>query len=155
MKKVFIILCVISLLFFGCKKSSTFSSIPEVSFISLSPLLCSWNNYDASQAPVLSFQLRDAEGDFDFQSGGDSSFVYLKNTSVYDPGDSLYKYEFPDLSGLSNKADMDVKVQVLLNNLKPSGISNQIDSFYFDIWVEDLAGHKSNVIHTPEPLIFQ
>jgi hypothetical protein len=50
---------------------------------------------------------------------------------------------------------MDVKVQVLLNNLKPSGISNQIDSFYFDIWVEDLAGHKSNIIKTPEPLIFQ
>ena len=155
MKKLFIILGLISIILWGCKKSSSLSSIPEISFISLTPLVWDAQNLDPSQGPVLAFQLRDAEGDFNFQSGGDSSFVYVKNTSVYDTGDSLYKYQFPDLSSLSNRADLDVKVQVLLNNLKPSGISNQIDSFYFDVWVQDLAGHKSNVIHTPEPLIFQ
>ncbi len=155
MKKVFVFLSIITLFIWACKKSSSFSSIPDISFISISPLVWDAQNIDPTQGPVLAFQLRDAEGDFNFQPGGDSSYVYVKNTSVYDTGDSLYKYPFPDLSGLSNKANMDVKVQVLLNDLRPSGISNQIDSFYFDIWVEDLAGHKSNVIKTPDPLIFQ
>lgn len=161
MKKIVFLLVFLSFFAISCEKSSKFSSIPEISFISINPTY--WEaSLDASQGPVLSFQLKDAEGDFNFNNAKDSSFVYLKTTSVNYDGDSLindglrlYKYPFPDLSNWSDRTDMNVRMDILLNNLRRSFESYPIDTFYFDIWVQDLAGHKSNVIKNNEPLIFK
>ena len=148
------------LLLISCKKDSGFSSVPNISFIEIKPSY--WvESFDPNVGPTLSFQLKDAEGDFNF-SGRDSSYVYLKTTSVNYDGDSLvndglrlYKFPFPDLSEWSDRSNMDVRMDILMNNLRRGYENFPVDTFYFDIWVQDLAGNKSNVIQNTVPLLYQ
>ena len=133
-----------------CKKDK-YTTAPQISFLSLSP------NYFRSadlgfSGPVLSMQLTDAEGDLGLKSYEDTCFVYVKNLSI-DPfeTDSI---PFPDLSGISSPKNLDVKMDVELRNIRYSNNPNRpfTDTIYFEVYVKDFAGNKSNVIKTPTPL---
>ena len=142
---LFIIFAV--LLLISCKKDN-FSSIPKITYKSLTPNIFNYT-LDATQGPVLSLQLQDAEGDFGRQDTS-VSYVYVKNLTYFP--NEIDSFPFPDLTGI-NRSNMDVQVDVLLNNIRNSGnpIRPYTDTIFFEIYVQDFAKHKSNVIKTPDP----
>jgi hypothetical protein len=141
----------------SCKKDK-YTTAPQISFISLSPdYFNSINLYNSG--PVLSLQLTDAEGDLGLRSYEDTCFVYVKNLSVPKITDSVPFYEtdsipFPDLSGIASPKNMNVRMDVELRNIRYSDNPNRpfTDTIFFEVYVKDFAGNKSNLIKTPTPL---
>jgi len=125
---------------FSCGKDK-FNSVPEIKFTSISPNVISNSSFPGQID--LTFQLKDAEGDFGVGGGQDSSFVYVKNITTSQELDS---FKFPVLNGISRK-NLDVEVTAnILRDAKPSNIpAPYTDTLYFEIYVKDNAGHKSNV----------
>lgn len=141
----------------SCKKDK-YTTAPQISFISLSPdYFNSINLYNSG--PVLSLQLTDAEGDLGLKPYEDTCFVYVKNLSVPKITDSVPFYEtdsipFPDLSGIASPKNMNVRMDVELRNIRYSDNPNRpfTDTIFFEVYVKDFAGNKSNLIKTPTPL---
>lgn len=150
MNKIIFLLGV--LLFFASCKKDGFSSSPEVSFTSLTPNTWTVNNLDLN-TPVLTFQLKDAEGDF---TSNDSVFVKAMftgqlpgNCSVIDT--SLVKaFLFPDVP--SNNSNMEAEISVNINKLIPfiRGYHCYSDTINFQFYVKDHAGHQSNIAQTSD-----
>jgi len=140
----------IVVLFTTCKKDK-FTTVPQISFKSFSPNLW-YSNSTATPGPLLTLKLTDAEGDFGFAVGKDSSYVYIKNISF--PPFTIDSLEFPDL-GKARRKDLDAQVSFDLLGARRvfygSGISRRTDTLYFEIYVKDFAKNKSNVIKS-EPL---
>ena len=102
----------------------------------------------------MSFQLWDAEGDFGFQDGKDTSYVYVKTylNNIPRGEDSL---KFPSLPGI-NRSNLNVDINVLLSTLliTYSDLNvPQTDTFTFDVYVRDFANNKSNTI-TTDPVYY-
>ena len=146
-KLFFIITCV---LFLSCKKED-FNTVPHIEFLSITP--STWYSDDPSlTGPQLSFKLTDAEGDFGFQDTS-ISFVYIRlENDTLNPPDSL---AFPDLP-ISNKSNLSVEVSVdIVSVLPPPNFPRPFtDTLYFEVFVKDFAGHKSNVIKSTSPFYF-
>jgi hypothetical protein len=141
----------------SCKKDK-YTTAPQISFISLSPSYFRSADLGFS-GPVLSLQLTDSEGDLGLNPYEDTCFVYVKNLSIPNNTDSVPFFEtdsipFPDLSGISSQKNLDVKMDVELRNIRYSDNPNRpfTDTIYFEVYVKDFAGNKSNVIKTPTPL---
>lgn len=139
----------------SCGKDK-FTSEPQIEFNFIKP-----NNYRAAQfntdpqpSPILSIQLKDAEGDFGFSKGKDTSYVYIKNITI--PPFKMDSIRFPNT--LVKKSNLYAEVQVALANASGLlGNSGNLptpytDTVYFEIYVQDFAKHKSNVIKTTTPL---
>ena len=136
------ILAVFILILSACKKDK-FTTAPQISYKSISP---SDISYLTTEAPILTFSITDAEGDLD-----NTAFIYIKN-KLTNRFDSL---PFPDIRS-SSKTDFKADVEVKLNvghNCTP--VSNVTDSIYYEVYVKDAAKNKSNIITTPDPLLFR
>jgi hypothetical protein len=153
----FITILLLSLVLLSCKKDK-YTTAPQISFLSLSP-----NYYNSlnlyTSGPVLSLQLTDAEGDLGLKPYDDTCFVYVKNLSVPDNTGPTPIYEtdsipFPDLSGITSPKNLNVRMDVELRNIRFSDNPNRpfTDTIFFEVYVKDFAGNKSNVITTPTPL---
>lgn len=153
----YITIVLLSVVLLSCKKDK-YTTAPQISFISLSPnYFNSINLYNSG--PVLSLQLTDAEGDLGLKPYEDTCFVYVKNLSVPKITDTVPFYEtdsipFPDLSGISSPKNLNVRMDVELRNIRYSDNPNRpfTDTIFFEVYVKDFAGNKSNVIKTPTPL---
>jgi hypothetical protein len=141
-----LILAVIALGFLGCKKDK-FNTVPEITFKSVSPDTWYTTNLDPTR-PVLTFKLRDAEGDFGFNNNKDTSYVYIKNIKV--PPFRIDSLKFPVLSGFS-RSNLDVDVEVSINSVLASTYTSgrprpYTDTLQFEVYVKDFAKNKSNVL---------
>lgn len=134
----------ICLLFTGCKKGD-FNTVPVISFKSIEPNVFQTDNVTPLGHPMLTITLKDAEGDFGFQDGFDTSYVYVKNTFLIPALEDSFK--FPPLSGIDRK-NLDVDVSVDLKALAlGSGLPGpNVDTLYFEVYVKDFAKNKSNVV---------
>ena len=141
-----------SILFLSCKKDK-YSSTPQITYTSLSPDSWSRENLNPNGGPLLTFQLTDAEGDFGFQDGKDTSYVYVKNLTI--PPFEMDSFKFPALP-LSDKKNLNVAVDVSLTEaLKCSPLpSPHTDTIYFEVYVQDFAKNKSNVLQLPQPVYY-
>ena len=144
-------LLLVTLFLFSCNKDK-FTTTPQISFRSLTPNFWLSSNFNYFNGPVLSIQLTDLEGDFGINPGKDTSFVYVKNITVQ-PYD-LDSFRFPDLSEISNKKNLNIQVDAIINRVRCSAgtVFPLIDTIYFEVYVKDFAKNKSNVIKTGTPL---
>ena len=149
--KVTWFLMLLTLILFSCKKDK-FTTAPQISFRSLTPNYWLSSDFNYFNGPVLSIQLTDAEGDFGLNPGKDTSFVYVKNITV--PPYELDSFRFPDLSEISNKKNLNVQVDAIINHVSSSlgHVFPLIDTIYFEVYVKDFAKNKSNVIQSTTPL---
>jgi hypothetical protein len=156
MKSLLTIIALV-LILSSCGKDR-FTSEPQIEFNSIKP-----NTYIAGsfvsdvKGPILSIQLKDAEGDFGFSDGNDTSYVYIKNISI-----APFRFDsikFP--STLIRKSNLNAAVEVdlaipngLLGNsgLRPRPYT---DTAFFEIYVKDFAKNKSNVIITTDPVFIR
>ncbi len=144
-------LLLVTLFLFSCNKDK-FTTTPQISFRSLTPNFWLSSNFNYFNGPVLSIQLTDLEGDFGINPGKDTSFVYVKNITV--PPYDLDSFRFPDLSEISNKKNLNIQVDAIINRVRCSAgtIFPLIDTIFFEVYVKDFAKNKSNVIQTGTPL---
>jgi hypothetical protein len=145
------LLFAIAILFFtGCKKDK-YTSAPQISFKSLSPDVWDNSNLDPTAGPILTLELTDAEGDFGFNTGFDTSYAYIKNISI--PPYKIDSVKFPDIPNQIKK-NLKVDINVLLRSvLANSGRPRPfVDTLYFEVYVKDFAKNKSNVIKTDKPV---
>jgi hypothetical protein len=148
--KQFAALCCFAIIFVSCNKDK-FTAEPKISFNSITPNYWTSNN-TGFFGPKLSFNLKDAEGDFGFEDAS-ISYVYIRNAAdTLTPPDSL---AFPNMPITGNRnLDIDVEVDIV-SILPPAHIpGNYTDTLFFDVFVKDFAGHKSNVIRTITPLYY-
>lgn len=147
-----IIVIVVMAFFFSTCNKDKFTSAPQIKFKSLKPNVFSRSNLNPLEGPILTINLKDAEGDFGFNTGKDTSYVYVKNITI-----SPFKIDslkFPDLAN-AKRQNLDADIDVLIRSVLAS--SNRpgphTDTLYFDVYVRDFANNKSNVI-TAGPVFY-
>ncbi|MEO6538937.1 MAG: hypothetical protein ABIT07_01350 [Ferruginibacter sp.] len=145
--RILLCIAVLLLMLSSCKKDK-YTTAPQIKFNSIKPNVAFSNSLDPNSGPVLSIQLTDREGDFGF-SIKDTSYVYVKNITIVPNKTDSFK--FP--AGLSsvNRKDLNVEVNVLINSvLQTSNRPNRpyTDTLYFEVYVQDFAKNKSNIITT-------
>ncbi len=149
MMRLIIPLLLISLFFFGCKKDK-FTTEPQIKFKSIGPTVM--RNLPGLKL-FVTFQLTDKDGDFGFK-GEDSSYVYVRAVSI--PGTTLDSVKFPDLS-LKTDGSMDAEITADISSALATtntGTTEKIDTLFFEIYVQDFAKNKSNVITTTDPIYY-
>jgi len=139
------------LLLSSCQKDK-FTTVPQITFISLTPNEDS-SNLSFSQkdlAPKLTIRVRDAEGDMGLNSGFDTSFLYLKNlSSQYE--DTMF---FPSLGNSAGK-NFDAEIEInLFKAMDCPGNRPYIDTTYYEVYITDFAHNKSNTLTTSKPLYY-
>ena len=136
--------------FTACKKDK-YTSAPQISFKSIEPDVWDNSNLNPTAGPILKFHLTDAEGDFGFQNGKDTSYAYIKNITI--PPYKIDSVKFPVLPNQIKK-NLSVDVEVLIRSvLANSGRPRPyVDTLYFEVYVKDFAKNKSNVIVTDKPV---
>ena len=150
-----IVTSLILLTFLSCGKNK-YTSIPQIRFKSItSPFVIS--NTSGSK-PILIFELTDAEGNFGFKEGQDSSYIYIKNTKAPFKLDS---FKFPAALAKAVKKNFKGDVEVNLLGDGTGGTSavpsipagKNRDTVYYEIYVKDFTKNKSNVITNTDPFI--
>ncbi|MEI8053859.1 MAG: hypothetical protein WCH52_08950 [Bacteroidota bacterium] len=148
--RTLIIVILSSLFLISCKKDS-FTSVPQITYLSISPNSWSSDNHSIN-GPVLTFQLTDLEGDFGFQDTL-ISYVYIKNAA--DSLNSPDSIPFPQIN-ISDKRNLNAQVAVDFGAVLPPPHNTRpyTDTLYFEVYVKDFANHKSNVIKSTDPFYF-
>ncbi|HMJ47440.1 MAG TPA: hypothetical protein VK498_08925 [Ferruginibacter sp.] len=150
--RIIIVIALLTVSFMGCKKDK-FDTVPQIKYKSISPNVFPRSNVNSKEGPVLTINVKDAEGDFGFKTGTDTSYVYVKNITIAPFRiDSL---KFPDLAN-AKRSNLDADVNVLIRSvLASSNRPNRpfTDTLYFEVYVKDFAKNKSNVI-TAGPVFY-
>jgi hypothetical protein len=140
------------LLFTACKKDK-FTTVPQISFKSISPN-SAYSNIPLSQqqAPVLTLTVTDAEGDLGFVDGKDTAKIFIKNLLTNFEDSSFL---FPNISGVTTK-DFKADIQIELGSMLRASTRPRpkVDTLYFEVYIKDFAKNKSNVIKTADPVFY-
>ncbi len=150
---------IFSVIFSSCGKDK-FTSAPQITFKSIASSYVS-NSPFGTAPPLLTLELTDAEGDFGFAEGKDTSYVYVKNISI--PPFRMDSFKFPSSLSKAVKKNFKADLEVDLTGDKTIAGSNVLfipstrprpktDTLYFEVYVKDFAKNKSNVIKTTDPL---
>jgi len=145
--------------FISCGKDK-FTSAPQIKFKSItSPY---FSNSPNGINPILIIELTDAEGDFGFEEGKDTSYVYVKNVKAPFKLDS-FKFPAALSKALKNNFKGDIEVNLLgegtggtsaLPGLPTGAARPYRDTIFYEVYVKDFAKNKSNVIRTADPILY-
>lgn len=153
MKQLFTFFAIV-LIASSCGKDK-FTSAPQITFIDITP-----NVYKiapiTTAGPLLKIRLTDKEGDFGFAEFEDTSYVYVKNITV--PPFDIDSAKFPTNPSIK-RADLNAEIVVdlkflrgIVTKLTPAPRPNYTDTVFYEVYVRDFAGNKSNVIKTSKAL---
>jgi hypothetical protein len=134
----------------SCKKSTS-SSAPEIKFKKITSSFV--KNTDPDTSPIITIELKDSEGDIGFNDGKDTSYVYVKNISraPFKLDSFFFPAALAKVTGKNFKADVDIAIRSLL----PATLAGpRIDTLFYEVYVQDFAKNKSNVIRTDNPLLY-
>ncbi len=149
---------VILVIFVSCNKDK-YTTAPQIKFKSIT---ASYNANNSAQAigPIVTIEVTDKEGDFGFEEGKDTSYVFIKNLTV--PPFKMDSFRFPAslaaAAGKDFKADLDIALKG--DGFNGGGVLDRTctagctDTLYFEVYVKDLMKNKSNVIKTDKPLLY-
>lgn len=159
MKSILLIFSLV-VIFVSCKKSDG-NSAPEIKFKKItSPLI---NNTSSSTIPILTISVKDADGDFGFKEGSDSSYIFIKNVTV--APFKMDSFKFPSNIANANIINNWIQADIVMNNSGTNAGLNPIygtirpnrpytDSLFFEVYIKDFKKNKSNVIRTSDPMLF-
>ena len=156
----YLFFAIVALVSFTACNKDKYTSTPQIKFKSItSPFFSN----DLFGKPILTIELTDAEGDFGFKEGKDTSYVFVKNTR---PPFKLDSFKFPSALSKAIKKNFKGDVEIDLRGDGTSG-SNALpgpppagvrrpytDTVYYEVYVKDFAKHKSNVIKTADPFLY-
>jgi len=137
----------------ACKKDK-YTTAPQIKLKDVSP------NYAISglgttrdNAPKLTLEVTDAEGDLGFISGVDTSKIFIKNLK----SNNVDSFLLPDIqtSAVKNfKADIIVSLYDGLECIEPPVQWPVTDTLAFEVYIVDFAKNKSNVITTNDKPVY-
>jgi hypothetical protein len=147
-----IIILVICLIAASCGKDK-FTSAPQLKFKSVSPNTIRSDAFpDDPNMPYINMKVTDKEGDF-----GDTAYVHVKTFINGVPHYLLHSFKMPDISTIAEKnfeADIRINSHDLLRGDSTRTQRPRVDTLTFEIYLEDFAKNKSNVIVTTDPLFY-
>ena len=148
------------LILVSCKKDK-YTTAPQIEYKSITSSFAS-NNPNPLQSPILTLTITDKEGDLGFSDGVDTSYVYIKNLKI--PPFKTDSFKFPASLSAAPKKDFKADVEIALRGDGSPGsgvLASSVgrprpftDTLYFEVYVKDFAGNKSNVIKTGDPLYY-
>ena len=130
---------------FSCKKENPISDIPEIEFISISPIVIQ----EFSDEITITIYYFDANGDL-----GENN-PDVKNMFVKDNRNEIeYEYRIPELTPSGSNIAIQGNFDIIING---TGITNEssIQNVNYDIYVKDRAGNTSNKVTTSSITIQQ
>ena len=147
------IICFAIVVLAGCGKDK-FTTAPQIKFQSLNPNAWRAGNtsVDKDIAPKIKIRLTDAEGDVGFKPDSDTSWIFIRRTNNT-TWDSL---RLPAISftGKSFQADVEINIfEMMRYGNCPAGGSD-LDTMYFELYLQDFAKNKSNTITTEDPVYY-
>lgn len=144
-----LLLTIAIFLFTACKKDK-YTTAPQISYKSIDPNVV-FKNLTVQVMPVLTLEITDAEGDLGF-TGTDTCKIFIKNLVTGEIDSTL---RLPDLSGAVGKnfkAEVDIALDtriILEGSTRPSP---KTDTLFYEVYIQDFAKNKSNVIKTADPV---
>jgi hypothetical protein len=137
----------------GCKKDK-FTTAPQITFKTIAPQGMTSNLPSTLQesAPKLVVNVTDQEGDLGFIKGKDTSRVYIKNLRN-NKLDSLILPNIQAVAGKRFQADISVNLYQYMGTSCSTGPRPRVDSVNFEVYVQDFAKNKSNVVRTTIPAL--
>ena len=147
-----VLILIISLIVVSCGKDK-YTSAPQLKFKSVEPNhVTSGAVIGSSAIPLITLEITDKEGDLGFNPGKDTSKIYIRNLLI-NRLDSFYLP--PEMESISSKnfqADIRINTfDILRGSSRPRP---KIDTLIYEIYVEDFAKNKSNVV-TTDPLYYE
>jgi hypothetical protein len=136
-------------LFFSACKKDKFTTVPQITFKSVSPDFYQQGITNDANMPVLTIGVTDLEGDLGYIVGKDTSYIYIKNLRT----NRLDSLELPNIK---QAAVRNFQGDVSVNLKQFLGVPNNSkkDTIYFDVYVTDFAKNKSNVLRTEKPVYY-
>ena len=146
------------MIFISCKKNK-YTTVPQITFKSITPSFHSSSILPPDQGPKLTIEVTDAEGDLGFSDNKDTSYIYVKNITV--PPYKSDSFKFPASLSAATHKNFKAAVDVALEGDATHGgvldrtcASGCTDTLYFEVYLKDFAKNKSNLIRTDKPLLF-
>lgn len=137
------------LLVMACVKPPPVSTVPEITYKSLS------TNFVTQCVDSLKvvFEFKDGDGDLGYPKSDSTTDVFLKDSRT----NMTLDYSFPDITPTArNKAvqgEVTITVAPCVLLCRGIPIGRISDTLYFDIYIKDRAGNKSNTIKTSDIII--
>ncbi len=148
------ILAVSVLIFSACNKDK-YTTAPQIRFKSINPdNAASGLATNRNNAPRLTIEVTDSEGDIGFIQGRDTSMVYIKNLK----SNNLDSFFLPDIqtAAVKNfKGDVIINLFDALDCIDPGPPRPRTDTTYYEVYIKDFAKNKSNVIRTDKPVYYR
>jgi len=168
----FLLLALIATVYFGCKKSETFSDVPAIEFRALT------SAKDASgkdTTTIITISFTDGDGDIGYFSGGNGSIfdstwstyyndfvvtffekqngIWVKDTVHVPPTYPGYSARLPYLTPKGNNKAL--KGEISMTQYVKYGIlyRTQNDTIRYEVFIYDRSLNKSNTITTSEIVI--
>ncbi len=138
------------ILFFAACKKDKYTTNPQISYKSINPNAVDFSS-TSQVMPVLKLEFTDAEGDLGFR-GTDTSKIFIKNLLTGETDSTLF---FPDLFAATSKnfkGDLEISLDTRLILEGTTRPRPKIDTAYYEIYIQDFAKNKSNVIKTTDPV---
>ena len=152
--RITFILALSLLIFTSCNKDK-YTTAPQIKFKSINPdNALSGLATNKDNAPRLTMEITDAEGDIGFIEGSDTSRVYIKNLKSGNL-DSFYLPDIKTASVKNFKGDVIVNLFDALDCIDPGPPRPRTDTTYYEVYIKDFAKNKSNVIITDQPLYYR
>jgi hypothetical protein len=145
---MYVLLACVVVGFVKCLRPPDYPIIPNIGFISLSKnTMKQGDGSSDSLRLLLSFE--DGDGDI---GSNDSLNVYLTDTRQAKATAESFRMPFVPEQGAKNGISGEISLLVYTTCCLPScnsPLNKATDSLFFDVYIKDRAGHKSNVVRTP------
>jgi hypothetical protein len=131
-----------------CLRPPDYPIIPNIGFVRMSKnTMKQGDGLNDSLRLILSFE--DGDGDI---GSNDSINVFLFDTRQPNATPEIARMPFVPEAGAKNGISGEISLLVYTTCCLPSCnsfLNKATDSLFFDVYIKDRAGHKSNVVRTP------
>jgi hypothetical protein len=145
---LYVLLATVIIGFVMCLRPPDYPIIPKIGFVRMSKnTMKQGDGLNDSLRLILSFE--DGDGDI---GSSDSINVFLYDTRQPNASPEIARMPFVPEAGAKNGISGEISLLVYTTCCLPtcnSPLNKAMDSLYFDVFIKDRAGNKSNVVRTP------
>lgn len=143
----------------SCGKGK-YDTVPQITYKTVTPVFYQNTVGLPTDGPKLTLEVTDADGDFG-RTLTDTSWIYIRNVSI--PPYKIDSFQFPEAVTNVVKKNFKASVEVALAGdgtpghngvLASTNQAHHTDTLFFEIYVQDLGKHKSNIVRSTDPLLY-
>ena len=134
--------------FVTCIRPPDYPIIPRIAFVRMTKNTLKQGN-TSSDSLRLTLSFEDGDGDI---GSNDSLNVFLKDTRQSGATPESFRMPLVPEQGAKNGISGEISLLVYTTCCLPgcgSQLNKPVDSLFYDVYIKDRAGNKSNVVRTP------